>query len=316
MLVVTGGAGFIGSNLVKQLNRNNYKNILVVDDLTQGIKFKNVVTCDFEDYIDKDYFQVLLKDRSFQDKITAIFHQGACSVTTEWDGRYMMENNYDYSKKLLHASLEAKIPFIYASSASVYGLNSESLPLSQYEAPLNVYGYSKLQFDRYVRKVLPTCQSQVVGLRYFNVYGPGEQHKGPMASVIYHFNQQLITQGKVKLFKGYEGYEDGEQRRDFIHVDDVTRVNIWFLENPSVSGIFNVGTGLSRSFNDVAHEVINYHGSGSIEYIEFPDHLKGHYQSFTQADISELIECGYSLPFISLEEGVRRYLGQMVTARP
>lgn len=308
MFVVTGGAGFIGSNLIKSLNNTGISNILVVDDLTDGRKFKNFSHCDIADYLDKDVFLKKLTEASFLKELKAIFHQGACSTTTNWDGRYMMENNYAYSKEVLNACQKAKIPFIYASSAAVYGLTNTFLESPKFESPLNVYGYSKLQFDRYVRKILPHSQSQIVGLRYFNVFGPGEAHKGPMASVVFHFYNQLKACNTMRLFEGFAQYAHGEQKRDFIYVDDVTKVNLWFLENPQISGVFNVGTGLSRSFNDVAQQIRNLEGAGEIEYIPFPDQLKGCYQSYTRADINALRKAGYTDPFMSLEEGVRRYL--------
>lgn len=308
MFVVTGGAGFIGSNLVKGLNSRGYNNIIVVDDLTDGIKFRNIVDCDIADYLDKDDFMQQLNNRAFSKSIQAIFHQGACSTTTEWNGKFMMNNNYEYSKQLLHCCLDSGIPFIYASSAAVYGLTSIFKETPEYEAPLNVYGYSKLQFDRYVRSFLPNPSSQIVGMRYFNVFGPKENHKGTMASVMFHFYNQLKKQGQLNLFEGTDGYENGEQRRDFIFVDDIVKVNLWFLDNPKVNGIFNIGTGQSRSFNDVARSVLNFVGKGALGYIPFPEHLRGCYQSFTEADISLLRNQGYDLPFTPLEEGVKQYL--------
>ncbi len=309
MIVVTGGAGFIGSNLLKALNQQGKTNILVVDDLSDGTKFRNIVDCAILDYMDKDDFLTKINgDHDFSEAIEMIFHQGACSSTTEWDGRFMMETNYEYSKSLLHYCIDKKAPFIYASSASVYGegeIFSESL---DYEKPLNVYGYSKFQFDQYVRRLLPDIASQVVGLRYFNVYGPREQHKGSMASVAFHFNNQLKADKKVKLFEGCDGYGNGEQRRDFIYVGDVVDVNLWLGENPQVSGIFNLGTGRSQSFNDVANAAIQWHGFGSIEYIPFPENLKGRYQSFTQADMSALRAAGYDKEFKTVEQGVKHYL--------
>lgn len=308
MYVVTGGAGFIGSNLVKGLNRQGFTNIIVVDDLTDGTKFKNLVDCQILDYVDKDEFISKFQTNKFNDPIEAIFHQGACSTTTEWDGRFMMENNYEYSKKILHQCLDNQIPFIYASSAAVYGLTNKFEETPAHEAPLNVYGYSKLQFDRYVRGFLHQTKSQVVGLRYFNVFGPGESHKGTMASVVYHFYHQLKKQGSVNLFEGTNGYENGEQRRDFIFVEDIVKANLWFLEQKAISGIYNVGTGESRSFNDVARAVVNFFGKGQINYIPFPEHLRGCYQNFTQADLTQLKNQGYNLPFTSLEQGVKQYL--------
>ncbi len=311
MIIVTGGAGFIGSNLVKALNDKGIADVLVVDDLTDGIKFRNLVDCQVIDYLDKDDFlQMVKQERSFTENIEAIFHQGACSSTTEWDGRYMMENNYAYSKALLHYCLKLKIPFIYASSAAVYGIGENFKETKENEAPVNVYGYSKYLFDEYVRRFVTEPESLVVGLRYFNVYGPREQHKGSMASVAWHLNQQIQETGKVKLFEGSGGYADGDQRRDFIHVDDVVKVNLWMLENGTCD-IVNVGTGASRPFNDVAKAIISWHGKGEINYIEFPEHLKGNYQSYTEADIHSLRKMGYEDDFLSVEEGVKQYLDDL-----
>jgi len=309
MIIVTGGAGFIGSNIVKALNERGYTKILVVDNLTKGEKFKNLIDCDIYDYQEKDAFLSRITKREyFATSIEAFFHLGACSSTTEWDGHYMMENNYNYSKIMLHYCLARHVPFIYASSASVYGGGSLFKEERHLEAPLNMYGYSKFLFDQYARQFFEFTVSQIVGLRYFNVYGPREQHKGSMASVAYHFNQQLPTNKKVKLFKGCDGYANGEQRRDFVYVGDVADVNLWFMDHPNKSGIFNVGTGRCQSFNDVARAVIDWHGYGKIEYIPFPKHLQGHYQSFTQADITALREVGYDKPFKTVEEGVKEYL--------
>lgn len=309
MIIVTGGAGFIGSNLVKALNKIGRSDIIVVDDLTDGHKFSNLIDCTIADYFDKDIFLQMINQGHYLTKsISAIFHQGACSTTTEWNGRYMMENNYQYSKELLHFSLQKKIPFLYASSAAVYGANTRFSEIKENEQPLNIYGYSKLLFDNYVRRVLPQADSQIVGLRYFNVYGPGEQHKGSMASVAYHFNNQLIETGEVKLFAGTDNFANGEQRRDFIFVDDITAVNLWFFQQQNKSGIFNLGTGRSQSFNDVANAVIAWHGKGKIQYISFPEHLQGKYQSFTEADLSLLRNVGYAADFKTVEQGVKLYL--------
>lgn len=308
MIIVTGAAGFIGSNLIKGLNRHGRTDILVVDDLTDGRKFKNLASLQFLDYQDyEDFLTQILSGQMRNKKIDAIFHEGACSVTTEWDGRYMMKNNYDYSKHLLHFCANHTIPFIYASSAAVYGGNQTFKETSHDEVPLNVYGYSKWLFDQYMLHQRRSITSQVVGLRYFNVYGPHEQHKGTMASVAFHFMNQLRETGVMKLFAGCDGYGDGEQLRDFIYVDDIVNVNLWFLNNPDKSGIFNVGTGKARTFNAIARNLIAYNGSGKIQYIPFPDKLKGVYQSFTQADITALRSVGYSDNFQSLEEGLRRY---------
>ena len=309
MIIVTGGAGFIGSNIVKELNQRGRTDILVVDDLSDGTKFKNLADCEIMDYIDKDEFLAKISTDSHAFRhVQAILHQGACSSTTEWDGRMMMRNNYEYSKTLLHFCLPRSIPFVYASSASVYGAGHIFREERAHEAPLNVYGYSKFLFDQYARRLLAEHKCQIVGLRYFNVYGPREQHKGSMASVAFHFNNQIAAGQNVKLFEGCDGYGNGEQRRDFIYVGDVVNVNLWFLDHPNKSGIFNLGTGRSQSFNDTARAVTAWHGKGEIQYIPFPDHLKGRYQSFTQADISALRAAGYTAEFATVEQGVKRYL--------
>jgi ADP-L-glycero-D-manno-heptose 6-epimerase len=315
MIIVTGGAGFIGSNIVYQLNQLGRTDIIVVDDLTDGTKFKNLADCIIADYFDKDEFLTLINNNhKFPEKIEAIFHDGACSTTTEWNGQFMMRTNYSYSKALLHYCLDNKIAFIYASSAAVYGGGTVFKEQPEFELPLNVYGYSKLAFDQYVRRIMPTAKSQIVGLRYFNVYGPREQHKGSMASVAFHLNNQAKNEGIIKLFEGCDGYGDGEQRRDFIYVEDVVNVNLWLAKNPQVSGIFNVGTGRSQSFNDVANVVLKAHPQARLHYIPFPDHLKGRYQSFTEADISALRQAGYTAPFQTVEEGTAKYLTWLAKA--
>lgn len=309
MLIVTGGAGFIGSNIVKALNERGRTDILVVDDLEDGTKFRNIADCEIMDYLDKDEFLKRVQSGSpFAESVEAIFHEGACSSTTEWDGRFMMNINYEYTKALLHYCLEKGASYLYASSASVYGGGSIFREQREHEEPLNVYGYSKFLFDQYVRRMQTKFRSQVVGFRYFNVYGPREQHKGTMSSVAFHFNNQIKAGEHVRLFEGCDGYGDGEQRRDFVYVGDAVEVNLWFLDHPDQSGIFNLGTGRSQSFNDVANAVIQYHGKGKIEYIPFPEHLKGRYQSFTQADISALRAAGYDKPFKTVEEGVKLYM--------
>lgn len=309
MIVVTGGAGFIGSNIVKGLNDRGRTDIIVVDDLSDGTKFRNIVDCDIADYLDQDDFlERIQKGDNFGTDIDAVFHEGACSSTTEWDGRYMMYNNYEYSKKLLHYCIEQNSAYIYASSASVYGSGKVFVEDRANEAPLNMYGFSKFQFDQYVRQYLESASIQIAGFRYFNVYGPREQHKESMSSVAFHLNTQLNNGENPKLFEGTDGYEDGGQLRDFIYISDVVDVNLWFLDNPKVSGIFNVGTGKAQSFRQVAEAAIKHHGKGEIEYIPFPDHLMGCYQSFTEADISKLRAAGYDKPFKSVEEGVAEYM--------
>ena len=309
MIIITGGAGFIGSNLIHALNRRGGKNILLVDNLANGHKMHNLSDLDIADYFDKDEFLQQLDRAGFFDGVQAVLHQGACSATTEWDGRYVMTNNYQYSKRLLQACVEKKTPFIYASSASVYGLGKHGFSVERgCEHPINMYAYSKFQFDQYVRSLLPTATSPIVGLRYFNVYGPREQHKGAMSSTAFHFNRQIIEHGKACLFEGCDGFADGEQKRDFVYVGDVVDVNLWFLDHPEQSGIFNIGTGKAESFNAVAQAVIGWHGTGSIDYIPFPEHLRGSYQSYTQADISGLRQAGYGKAFLTVNQGVSRYL--------
>jgi ADP-L-glycero-D-manno-heptose 6-epimerase len=308
MYIVTGGAGFIGSNMVKALNGRGITDILVVDDLKDGTKFRNLADCDIADYLDRIDFLTRVRAGERFGRIEALIHQGACSATTEWDGLYVMSNNYEYSKALFHWCQTGRVPFIYASSASVYGMGPDFREERACERTLNLYAYSKFLFDQYVRRHWQGLTAQVAGLRYFNVYGPREGHKGSMASVAFHFHHQLLKDGIVRLFEGSDGYGPGEQRRDFVHVDDTVAVKLWLLEHSEVSGIFNVGTGRAQSFNDVARAVIAHHGRGKIEYIPFPEHLKGRYQSYTQADITRLRLAGYTRPFMTVEEGVPKYL--------
>ncbi len=326
-LVVTGGAGFIGSNIVKALSERGEYEVLAVDNLEHGDKFANLVDCDIADYLDKDDFLTELEQGAFDGAIAGISHQGACSDTTETDGRFMMQNNYEYSKRLLDYCTQEEIPFVYASSAAVYGARGEFREDPRAEAPLNVYGYSKYQFDQFVRRNWAERTAQIAGLRYFNVYGEREQHKARMASVAFHCFEQYRAAGKVRLFEGSGGYGDGEQRRDFISVEDAVKVNLFFLDNPGQSGIFNVGTGAAQSFNDVAAATVNtcrlergeaalplpdMQRAGIIEYIAFPAELRGKYQSYTQADITALRAAGYSEPFLTVEQGVGRYVEKLL----
>ena len=261
--MVTGAAGFIGSNIVKGLNARGIDDIIVVDDLTQGDKFRNLADLKIADYVDADVFYDLFAEGAFG-KVEAVFHEGACSDTMETDGKYMMDNNYTLSCGLFNACQERGSRLLYASSAATYGGSDTFRETPEFERPLNVYGYSKLLFDQRMRRELgddlgraKTGRRQVVGFRYFNVYGPREQHKGRMASVAFHQFNQFQSEGKVKLFGQYGGYGPGEQKRDFVFIDDVVAVNLWFLDHPGKSGIFNLGSGRAQPFNDVATAVVN-----------------------------------------------------------
>jgi ADP-L-glycero-D-manno-heptose 6-epimerase len=325
-LIVTGAAGFIGSNLVKALNARGERGIVAVDNLARADKVANLADVEIADFVDK---RDLLRRLGSLQGATAVLHQGACSDTMESDGRYMMENNYEYSKALLDWCQDRRVPFIYASSASVYGAGRTFREAREHEGPLNVYGYSKFLFDQVVRNRLPHRTSQVAGFRYFNVYGPREAHKGRMASVAFHFFNQYLADAHVKLFDGSDGFGAGEQIRDFIAVDDVVRVNMFFLDHPGISGIFNVGTGRAQSFNDVAVATVNavrrargedaltlaeMREGGVIRYVPFPPQLVGKYQSYTQADMTALRAAGYAEPFLSVEEGVGRYVASRIGA--
>ncbi|KND56883.1 ADP-L-glycero-D-manno-heptose-6-epimerase [Candidatus Paraburkholderia schumanniana] len=321
-IIITGAAGFIGSNIVKALNERGENRVIAVDNLTRADKFKNLVDCEIDDYLDKTEFVERFRRGDFG-KVRAVFHEGACSDTMETDGRYMMDNNYRFSRDVMDICLAQGAQFLYASSAATYGGSSRFVEEREVEKPLNVYGYSKFLFDQVVRQVLPRAQSQIVGFRYFNVYGPRETHKGRMVSVAFHNFNQFRSEGKVKLFGEYNGYAAGEQTRDFISVEDVVKVNLFFFDHPDKSGIFNLGTGRAQPFNDIASTVVNslwaINGEaalslaelvqrGLIEYIPFPDTLRGKYQCFTQADQSKLRAAGYDAPFLTVQEGVDRYV--------
>ena len=322
-VLVTGAAGFIGANIVKALNERGITDIIAVDNLTNAAKFHNMVDCEISDYFDKRDFLPRLQAGDFDGEIDAILHQGACSDTMEHDGHYMMENNYRYSVDLLNWAQDQDVPMLYASSAATYGGSTEFREEPGCEAPLNVYGYSKLLFDQIVRRRLNEHGAQIAGFRYFNVYGPRESHKGRMASVACHNFNQFQKDGKVKLFEGSHGYPNGGQQRDFVFVEDLVRVNLWFLENPQVSGIFNLGSGKAQSFNDVAAATVNscrrlngeaelsleqLVAQGLIEYVPFPEALKGKYQAYTQADLANLRDAGYDAGFHTVEQGVGKYV--------
>ncbi len=329
-IIVTGAAGFIGSRLVAGLNREGASGIIAVDNLENSAKFTNLATGEIDDYLDKRDFLERIARGDFDGSIEAVLHQGACSDTMETDGRYMMENNYRYSRRLLDWCQEEEIPFLYASSAAVYGAGPVFREERRYEAPLNVYGYSKFLFDQCVRARLPERTGQIAGFRYFNVYGPNEAHKGRMASVAWHAFNQFLESGKVKLFEGSAGYANGGQQRDFVHVDDVVNANLWFLEHQAVSGVYNCGTGRAQTFNDVAVAVANgvresrgegrlalaeLVAAGAIEYIAFPPALVGKYQSYTQADLAALRAAGYAGEFRPVEQGVDEYVKGLIAAR-
>ncbi len=301
MIIVTGGAGFIGSNIIKGLNDHGVSDILVIDNLEKADKHLNLNRLKFLDFVDKrdfDFTSFLSNER-----VEAVFHQGACADTVESNGRYMMKNNYEYSKQLLDASVDNEVKFIYASSASTYGNGIDGFKeSSEYEYPLNIYAYSKFLFDQYVRKVLASgVKSQVAGLRYFNVYGEQENHKGRMASLVFKLFHQAKAGEDLEIFEGSENF-----LRDFIYVKDVVEMNLYLLDR-NISGIYNTGTGKARSFYDIAKVVSDYCNK-KIKYIPFPEDLKGKYQKFTEADMSRFLSTGYSKPFTSLEDGIKSYI--------
>lgn len=329
LIVVTGAFGFIGSNLVKELNNLGYNDIIAVDNLSDGTKINNLADCDILDYVDKHTFLQQILDGEYDNQIDYIFHLGACSATIQLDGKYMMQNNYDYSVILFEYAQRNEIPLTYASSAATYGDKTEFIEQRQYERPLNVYAYSKFLFDQLIRRYLTSgLKAPVVGLRYFNVYGPHEEHKGRMASVIKHHFKQYIEDGWVGLFEGCDSYANGEQVRDFIYIADVVKLNLFFFKNhlheqDEISGIFNCGTGIARSFNSLSlatiNSVLELQGKPSlsltqaindniIRYIAFPPELRNKYQSYTCADLTNLRATGFSDNFITLEDGIKHYV--------
>jgi ADP-L-glycero-D-manno-heptose 6-epimerase len=325
-VIVTGAAGMIGSNIVHGLNAIGIDDVIAVDDLSDGPKYRNLLGARLSDYFDRNDFYARFARGDFG-KVDAVLHQGACSDTMEHNGKFMLDTNYRCSKDLLDACQRQGTRLLYASSAATYGGSAVFREEPEFEQPLNVYGYSKLLFDNVVRRMLPSARSgqtaQVAGFRYFNVYGPREQHKGRMASVAFHHVNQFRETGSVKLFGEYGGYAAGAQSRDFVFVDDVVAVNLWFLEQPTKSGIFNLGSGRAQAFNDVALASVNACRAlagepalpladlvqqGLVEYIAFPQALVGKYQCFTQADLTALRGTGCTHGFSDVASGVQRYV--------
>nr|CBA28826.1 ADP-L-glycero-D-manno-heptose-6-epimerase [Curvibacter putative symbiont of Hydra magnipapillata] len=336
-MVVTGAAGFIGSNIIAGLNARGMTDIIAVDDLKQGDKFRNLVDLKIADYVDMDTFYDEFAGGHYG-QVEAVFHEGACSDTMEQDGKYMMANNYTLSWHLFQACQKRGARLLYASSAATYGGSDTFREDPAFEGPLNVYGYSKLLFDQRMRRECGVNfertkagrTHQVVGFRYFNVYGPREQHKGRMASVAFHQFNQFNAEGKVKLFGEYGGYPQGGQMRDFVFIDDVVAVNLWFFDNPAQSGIFNLGSGRAQPFNDVASSVVNamrrlcgesalplddIAQQGLVEYVPFPDALRGKYQCYTQADLSALRATGCDHQFADVQTGVSRYVDWLASRK-
>ena len=336
-IVVTGAAGFIGSNIIAGLNARGMTDIIAVDDLKQGDKFRNLVDLKIADYVDMDTFYDEFASGHYG-QVEAVFHEGACSDTMEQDGKYMMANNYTLSWHLFQACQKRGARLLYASSAATYGGSDTFREDPAFEGPLNVYGYSKLLFDQRMRRECGVNfertkagrTHQVVGFRYFNVYGPREQHKGRMASVAFHQFNQFNAEGKVKLFGEYGGYPKGGQMRDFVFIDDVVAVNLWFFDNPAQSGIFNLGSGRAQPFNDVASSVVNamrrlrgesalalddIAQQGLVEYVPFPDALRGKYQCYTQADLSALRATGCDHQFADVQTGVSRYVDWLASRK-
>jgi len=312
MIIVTGGAGFIGSAFVWKLNREGIDDILIVDDLGQSDKWKNLVNLSYADYIHKDAFieQIQVDPESVQ--ASAVVHMGACSSTTERDADYLMENNYHYTCQVAEWALSQKARLIYASSAATYGDGSQGFSddLSTIKTlrPINMYGYSKQLFDLWLLR--HRLENQCAGIKFFNVFGPNEYHKGDMTSVIYKAFHQIRATGKVKLFKSYKSeYGDGEQRRDFVYVKDCIEALWWLLGHPDVNGIFNLGTGQSRTWNDLIHAVFSaMNREPSIEYIDMPIEIRDQYQYFTEAKMDKLRDAGCPVVFNPLEDTVRDYV--------
>lgn len=311
-ILVTGGAGFLGSALVWELNRRGLENILIADFLGDGEKWKNLAPLRFVDYLEADTLLELVKDSSPRlSDVRAIFHLGACSSTTEIDAAYLIQNNYEYSKALAHFALESGRRFIYASSAATYGARetglSENLPLSRLR-PLNIYGYSKHLFDCYAERT--NMFDRITGIKYFNVYGPNENHKGDMRSVVNKAFHQIRKTGRVSLFKSYRSdYPDGAQRRDFLYVKDAVAATVFLAEQVEGGGLFNVGSGEAHTWLELAHAIFSAMGlEARVDFIDMPEQLRGRYQYFTRADIAKLRATGFTQPMTPLRAGVRDYV--------
>lgn len=316
LIIVTGGAGFIGSALVWKLNREGLDNIIIVD-MIDNVKWKNLVGLKFYDYFEKDDFIKDIVDGKYnQLKIDTIFHLGACSSTVHPDAREYIKNNYEYSKILCQFAVEKNIRFIYASSAATYG--DGKLGFSDDEnkletlKPLNMYGYSKHLFDLWVKR--NGLLRKVVGLKYFNVFGPNEYHKGDMRSFVVKAYEQIMSTGKVKLFKSYlPEYKDGEQLRDFIYIKDAVNMTIHFFKNRNLSGIFNIGTGKPHSFNELVKHVFEaLNKEVKIEYIEMPDNIRNQYQYYTCAETKKLLSSGYNLPTTEFKTAIYEYVTKYI----
>lgn len=331
MYIVTGGAGFIGSNLVHELNSHGISDILIVDNLKDPRKLFNLHGAKFVDYMDKVEFRRAIKENALGlPRVEAVFHQGACSNTLVDDGVYMMDNNYAYSRDVLGYAIRQDAPLVYASTAAVYGLSGPGhfTPTLENEKPLNVYGFSKLVFDHYVRSQIPDAKIPitVVGLRYFNVYGPREQHKDRMASVLHHFSKQIREQGEVKLFEGSGGYGNGEQRRDFVYVRDLARLNMFFAQvgpwapkdgrRKKYQAVVNAGSGRARTFNEVASCLMSIFGKVPLKYVPFPADLSSRYQHFTEADLTGLRQAGCDLEFTQIEDGIKATFAEEARLQP
>jgi ADP-L-glycero-D-manno-heptose 6-epimerase len=311
MIVVTGGAGFIGSAIVWRLNQLGNDNILIVDELGIDEKWKNLTSLKFADYMNKWEFLDKIETESDLN-IEAIIHMGANSSTTEKDADHLIENNYEYTKSLASYSLKNNVRFIYASSAATYGDGSLGFADNENEInnlrPLNMYGYSKQLFDLW--SIRNKFTDKIAGVKYFNVYGPNEYHKGDMRSVVNKAYDQIKETGKVKLFKSENPlYKDGEQKRDFIYIKDAVEMTLYFLFNKEKNGIYNVGSGKAGTWKALVKSIFNALGKPvKIDYIDLPSHLKSKYQYFTEADISKIKKAGYSHPPFSLEDGVADYV--------